>query len=408
MKNRTDNIRTQRSSSSSPLTIENTRPPGQPRQTPRIPGWVLLPLRLFLGITFIYAGIQKLTNPQYFRPSAAGYIGKQIAALATGSPIHNFLIQVALPHATLFGALTAYGELAIGLGTLIGLLLRPAAFFGLLLNLLFFLSATWRVYPYFYGSDIVFIFCWITLLLNGPANTGFPALDVLLVPRLLSRVSPTRQERLAPVLQFFLGVGKPTAPDSIQPIENQGKQSPGRKRTPQQSRYAMARQAKESRRNFLLGILTGGAGMLGLVWIGSILHIIPQAANTASPPDTSATGTPDLSGTAASGSTPGTSTTIAQVSAVPSNSSVSFTITSNSDPGVLVHLKNGQFVAYDAVCTHAGCPVDYDPSSQLLLCPCHGAAFDPAKGAAVVQGPANTPLAQVSIHVDNASGTITQ
>src|SRR6059058_5951812 len=77
--------------------------------------WVLLPMRLFLGITFIYAGVQKLADPQFFNPAARGYIGKQIIAFATGSPLHGLLIRL-VPHATLFGALVAYGEIAIGLG----------------------------------------------------------------------------------------------------------------------------------------------------------------------------------------------------------------------------------------------------------------------------------------------------
>ncbi|HKF35995.1 MAG TPA: TQO small subunit DoxD, partial [Ktedonobacteraceae bacterium] len=94
----------------------------------------LLPLRLFLGITFIYAGLQKLTDPQYFNRSATGFIGKQIIGFAAGSPIHTLLINSVLPHAIFFGALVAFGELAIGIGTLLGLLLRPASFFGLLLN----------------------------------------------------------------------------------------------------------------------------------------------------------------------------------------------------------------------------------------------------------------------------------
>src|SRR5712691_12541178 len=79
------------------------------RVSKRLPEWVLLPLRLFLGITFVYAGVQKLTDPQFFRPSAIGYIGKQIQAFATGSPLHDFLIHFALPHATLFGILVACG-----------------------------------------------------------------------------------------------------------------------------------------------------------------------------------------------------------------------------------------------------------------------------------------------------------
>src|SRR6266566_9949626 len=94
--------------------------------------WALLPLRLFLGITFLYAGLQKLTDPQFFNPAARGYIGKQITAFATGSPLHDILIRL-VPHAALVGGLTAYGEIAIGLGALLGLLFRPAAFFGILI-----------------------------------------------------------------------------------------------------------------------------------------------------------------------------------------------------------------------------------------------------------------------------------
>src|SRR5947209_4483727 len=101
-----------------------------PVQSPFLTRGILLPLRLFLGITFIYAGLQKLTDPQYFQPAAPGYIGKQIVGFASGSPLQSFLIHVAVPHASLFGGLVAYGEVAIGVGTLLGLLLRPAAFFG--------------------------------------------------------------------------------------------------------------------------------------------------------------------------------------------------------------------------------------------------------------------------------------
>ena len=170
----------------------------------RLTRWVLLPLRLFLGVTFIYAGLQKLTDPQFFDPKARGYIGKQIIGFASGSPLHNFLIHVAVPHAHIFGLLIAYGEIAIGIGTILGLLFRPAAFFGLVLSFTFFLTATWRVFPYFYGADIVFVFCWLTLLIAGPSNTGLPALDDVFVRRYLS---PQQRKRFAPLLAFFLGVG---------------------------------------------------------------------------------------------------------------------------------------------------------------------------------------------------------
>jgi thiosulfate dehydrogenase [quinone] large subunit len=369
--------------------------------------WALLPLRLFLGITFLYAGLQKLTDPQFFNPAARGYIGKQIMAFATGSPLHAFMVQFAVPHAHFFGLLVAFGELAIGIGTILGLLFRPAAFFGLLISLTFFLSATWHVYPYFYGSDIVFAFGWLTLMLVGPMHTGLPSLDALLVQRYLP---PRQRKQLAPAISFFLGVGEEpkqvTPPAYVAP--GQKGQAPGNKRPAQQTRYAMAQQqARHSRRNFILGALTGGAGVLGLTWLWNTFHIFSQGSsdNLQSANNSGVSTAPT---TAASNGTPAAAgSAIAQVSAVQNNSAVTFTLASNGDPGILVRLNNGNFVAYDATCTHAGCPVDYDPSSQTLICPCHGAAFDPAKEAAVLQGPATTSLTGVPVHIDNTTGAIT-
>ena len=70
------------------------------------------------------------------------------------------------------------------------------------------------------------------------------------------------------------------------------------------------------------------------------------------------------------------------------------------DPALLIHLANGQFVAYDALCPHAGCTVEFDSKRQVLVCPCHGATFDPAQGARVLGGPTNLPLDPLAIRVD--------
>ena len=251
----------------------------------RLSGRILLPLRLFLGTTFVYAGIQKLTDPQYFNPSAAGFIGKQIMAFAIGSPIHNFLIHLALPHAMFFGALVAFGEIAIGIGTLLGFLLRPAAFFGALLSLMFFLSASWRVHPYFYGADIVFVFSWTTLLLAGPLRSGLPSLDALLVPRYLMSISPESREKIGLVLNFLLGVGAVEArKEIVQPEEipqyaanrMSGQGRPGyaqgipqqQKQVNYKGRNAALRRSQQSRRSFLWGLAAGGLGMMGVTFLG--------------------------------------------------------------------------------------------------------------------------------------------
>ena len=366
-----------------------------------VPGWIFAPLRLFLGITFLYAGIQKLTDPQFFNPHAAGYIGRQIVAFAAGSPIRGLLLHLVMPHVMFWGAVIAWGEIAIGVGALIGLLLRPAAFFGLLLSLMFYLSASWRVRPYFYGADIVFVFAWLTLLLAGPLAGGWPSVDPWLAEWIERRVPPQYLATARTTLALALGI--PVAEEAAAagagaenvaaPTAARGR---GNVRASQRARQAQV----VGRRQFVRGALVGGGAMLVVSWLWNVTH--PAAATTGG-----ASTAPGAASIPGGSSTSGSSNVIGNVSGVPVNSSTSFTIPTNGDPGVLVHLPDGKFVAFDATCTHAGCPVAYDPSSQLLACPCHGAEFNPALSAEVVQGPADAPLTPVSFSIDKSSGSIT-
>ncbi|MEI7743453.1 MAG: Rieske 2Fe-2S domain-containing protein, partial [Chloroflexota bacterium] len=77
------------------------------------------------------------------------------------------------------------------------------------------------------------------------------------------------------------------------------------------------------------------------------------------------------------------------------------------DPALIIKLPDGKYVCYDAVCTHEGCRVGWDAQDGIMLCPCHGAAFDPTSNGAVLGGPTNTPLTQLPIVIDHAAGTIT-
>src|SRR5215211_9092588 len=89
-------------------------------------------------------------------------------------------------------------------------------------------------------------------------------------------------------------------------------------------------------------------------------------------------------------------TAIASESEVAPGSAYKFKDSGN--PAFLVHLDNGDFVAYSAICTHQGCTVDYKDGN--LACPCHGSVFDPANGAAVVAGPAPRPLPEITVKVE--------
>ncbi len=154
--------------------------------TPRKPdgsinaGWYLVPLRVFLGVTFVFASLQKLANPNFFRSTSPISIHAQLLGATHSSPIHS-LISPLVSAATVVGVLIAVGELAVGVGTLLGLFSRVAATGGLLINLSLFLTVSYHSSPYFTGSDIVFFFAWTPFILAGAA--GAPALDTWLASR---------------------------------------------------------------------------------------------------------------------------------------------------------------------------------------------------------------------------------
>jgi cytochrome b6-f complex iron-sulfur subunit len=87
---------------------------------------------------------------------------------------------------------------------------------------------------------------------------------------------------------------------------------------------------------------------------------------------------------------------IASESDVAPGSAVTFK--EGGQDAILVHLKNGDFVAYSAICTHQQCTVAY--KGGKLACPCHGSVFDPANGAEVIAGPAPTPLPEIPVKVE--------
>jgi thiosulfate dehydrogenase (quinone) large subunit len=328
-------------------------------------GWSLFPLRLFLGVTFVYGGIQKFSDPGFFHPGAPTYIGTQLRGFANGTPGGFLLRAFAIPHPSLAGAGVALTEIAVGLLITTGLLTRPAAVVGLLLNLVLFLTNSWHTYPYFLGSDIVFVFAWSPFVLVGA--TGQPSLEPA-----LERIA--RRHRKDPRRRS----GQPVpAPDA-----------------------AMTRRRAIGTVLGAVGGVTAAVAGVSLLLRGSYrpartlsASATPHGHTPGTATTSSASTTTSASSTAARPAPTGLPRGAVKVGAatqLPVGQGATYSDPGDGQPDIVVRLSDGRLVAHSAVCTHAGCTVAYQGGQ--IVCPCHGSRFNAQTGA-VINGPAVTPLA---------------
>jgi thiosulfate dehydrogenase (quinone) large subunit len=385
-------------------------------------GWALLPLRGFLGFTFCFAGLQKLANPNFFNANSPSSIQAQMIASIRISPLHQLLGHL-LRFAVPIGVLIALGELAVGLGVLLGLWTRLAAAGGLVLSLTLFLTVSFHASPYFTGADIVFVFAWIPLLLAGAG--GVWSVDGLIASRVAGEanlgpptVVPIRFERVQTVCGHYENdtcTAQSGQPCDVYrcPFLSEDRGIVGRRGLDEMDRRTLVLGGSAVAASAVVGALSAGAAAgLGRAVGGAPS---PSSSGTAALPTTPTTSkaTPSTTPTTTGPTGPSSSTTtvpvpagtrIGQASQVPVGGAASFQDPSSGDPALILQLTQGQFVAYDAVCPHAGCTVGYAKTAKLIVCPCHGSEFDPTTGA-VVSPPAQRGLAPIHVAV-SATGEI--
>jgi thiosulfate dehydrogenase [quinone] large subunit len=355
---------------------------GAPLAAAAVRAWALLPLRLFLGLTFIDAGVGKLLSSAYF-----GSGPKSFAALAEGfaqgSPIGGPIRTVVLAHPYLFAMLLAVAELAVGICALIGRASRLAAGLGLLLSVTFFLTASWQVRPFFYGADLPFAVGWLTLLLAG--HGGLPSVDAMLLRRHRSK------RGLGPA--ELVGV----------PFDRLQHQCA---RADEQSGCASAAggacvgdscllagmrpnpAAKDaSRRAFLVAAGKAGKALAGMLVIAAGAAPLLAAREERQPGDRAGL------------------RQVGYLWQVPVGQGQLLEHPASGIPVILVRLAEDRVAAYEAICTHAKCVVGFDADRRLIVCNCHGAEFDPSRDATVVGGPAPRPLPPVNVRVGR-DGTV--
>ncbi len=118
--------------------------------------WLWLVVRVYVGWQWLHAGYEKVINPVWVGSTAGGAItGFVNGALAKTVGAHPdvsewyawFLSHIVLPNADIWSHAIAYGELAVGLGLILGVLTFYAAFFGFFMNLNYLLAGTVSTNP---------------------------------------------------------------------------------------------------------------------------------------------------------------------------------------------------------------------------------------------------------------------
>jgi thiosulfate dehydrogenase [quinone] large subunit len=364
--------------------------------------WALLPLRLFLGATFAFAGLQKLSNPTFFNDKAPNSMKAQLLGSIRTSPVHallSHLVSLANP----IGMVIAYAEIAIGLGILLGLWTRAAAIGGAILSFNLFLTVSFHASPYFTGADIVFFFAWMPFIIGGGGTRL--SLDAWIAKR-AARKEKLPSPELVPIpfvkVQELCGNfshGTCNARDGA-PCDAAVCPVLIGAHTPLTTRVAV--DAMDRRSLVIGGTAAAIAGTTALIFGGTTADVgklIGGAKNVKS-----ATG--QLGGSTAS--TPAGSsssgTLLGSATQVKIGKPAIFTVPTSGDPGIIFEVAAGDYAAYDTVCPHMGCTVGYSASADRLVCPCHGSQFQ-VKTGDVISGPAPHGLTKLNV-VEESDGNL--
>jgi len=77
-----------------------------------------------------------------------------------------------------------------------------------------------------------------------------------------------------------------------------------------------------------------------------------------------------------------------------------------SRPALLVHLADGSYRAFSAVCTHLSCTVQYRSDLREIWCACHNGLYN-LEGRNV-SGPPPRPLATYEVHIQGDDVVVTR
>ena len=106
---------------------------------------------------------------------------------------------------------------------------------------------------------------------------------------------------------------------------------------------------------------------------------------------------------------------VGKVTGMPTNEAVSFNYPDDSSMCYAIKMgtpvaggvgPNNDIVAYSAMCTHMGCPIQYDGGSRTFKCGCHFSIFDPEQHGQMVCGQATENLPIIKLSYDSKTDTV--
>ncbi len=91
---------------------------------------------------------------------------------------------------------------------------------------------------------------------------------------------------------------------------------------------------------------------------------------------------------------------------------IDFDYPDDDSPAILLRLNgpveggvgpDQSIVAYSRLCTHKGCPLDWNADQKMLICPCHWSSFDPALNGRMIIGQASQSLPQITLRISEGN-----
>jgi thiosulfate dehydrogenase [quinone] large subunit len=92
-----------------------------------------------------------------------------------------FINHFAMNHTVLLSYLVAYGEVAVGVGLILGLFVGITSFFGMTMNFNYLFAGTTSVNPLFILLELLLLLAWRT--------SGYIGLDRFMLPKVLRKNS---------------------------------------------------------------------------------------------------------------------------------------------------------------------------------------------------------------------------